>query len=147
MSSATGLTRLSLVVAAVFAAGIAALVAASALIPTATVRNAVIADIRAITGLEPTIRGEVKVSLFPTAMVSFSDVAGRHGRAGTAPTSSPPSAAAAVADRQYRAGGCVADAAAHHRGTTRQLVGPDGDAARTLKPGAQSGAGSFWKSA
>ena len=74
MSSATGLTRLSLVIAAVFAAGIAALVAASALIPTATVRNAVIADIRAITGLEPTIRGEVKVSLFPTAMVSFSDV-------------------------------------------------------------------------
>ena len=74
MSSATGLKRLSLVVAAVFAVGIVALVAASALIPTATVRNAVIAEIRAVTGLEPTIRGEVKVSLFPTAMVSFSDV-------------------------------------------------------------------------
>ena len=73
MSSATGLKRLSLVIAAVFAAGIAALVAASALIPTATVRSAVIAEIRAVTGLEPTIRGEVKVSLFPTAMVSFSD--------------------------------------------------------------------------
>ena len=74
MSSATGLKRLSLVVAAVFAVGIVALVAASALIPTATVRNAVIAEIRAVTGLEPTIRGEVKVSLFPTAMVSFSHV-------------------------------------------------------------------------
>jgi len=74
VSSATGLKRLSLVVAAVFAVGIVALVAASALIPTATVRNAVIAEIRAVTGLEPTIRGEVKVSLFPTAMVSFSDV-------------------------------------------------------------------------
>ncbi len=74
MSSATGLKRLSLVIAVVFAAGIGALVAASTLIPTATVRNAVIADIRAITGLEPVIGGEVKVSLFPTAMVSFSDV-------------------------------------------------------------------------
>ena len=74
MPSATGFMRLSLVVAAVFAAGIGALVAASALIPTATVRNAVIAEIRAVTGLEPTVRGEVKVSLFPTAMVSFSDV-------------------------------------------------------------------------
>ena len=59
MPSATGLMRLSLVVAAVFAVGIVALVAASALIPTATVRNAVIAEIRAVTGLEPTIRGEV----------------------------------------------------------------------------------------
>jgi AsmA protein len=66
--------RLSLVVAAVFAAGIGALVAASALIPTATVRSAVVAEIRAATGLEPEIRGEVTVSLFPTAMVSFSDV-------------------------------------------------------------------------
>ena len=74
MSSATGLKRLSLVIAAVFAVGIGALVAASAVIPTATVRSAVVAEIRAVTGLEPTIGGEVKVSLFPTAMVSFSDV-------------------------------------------------------------------------
>jgi AsmA protein len=72
--TATGLKRLSLVVAAVLAVGIGALVVASALIPTATVRNAVIAEIRAVTGLEPTIRGEVTVSLFPTAMVRFSDV-------------------------------------------------------------------------
>ena len=74
MSSATGLKRLSLVIAAVFAIGIGALIAASALIPTATVRNAVLADIRAVTGLEPTVRGTVTVSLFPTAKVSFGDV-------------------------------------------------------------------------
>jgi AsmA protein len=74
VSPATGLKRLSLVIAAVFAIGIGALVAASALIPTATVRNAVLADIRAATGLEPIVRGEVKVSLFPTATVSFGDV-------------------------------------------------------------------------
>jgi len=54
--TAIGLKRLSLVVAAVFAAGVGALFVASALIPTATVRNAVIAEIRAVTGLEPTIR-------------------------------------------------------------------------------------------
>jgi len=83
VSSATGLKRLSLVIAAVFAVGIGALVAASAVIPTATVRSAVIAEIRAVTGLEPTIGGEVKVSLFPTALVSFSDVT--LGEAGAAP--------------------------------------------------------------
>lgn len=74
MPSATGLLRLCLAVAAVFAAGVVALVGASALIPAETVRNAVLSDIRAATGLEPVIRGEVSVSLFPTAMVSFSDV-------------------------------------------------------------------------
>jgi len=72
--SAIGLLRLSLVIAAVFAAGIGALVAASALIPTESVRSAVIAEIRTVTGLEPTIRGDITVSLFPSAMVSFTDV-------------------------------------------------------------------------
>jgi AsmA protein len=72
--SATGLLRLSVAIAAVFAAGIGALVVASTLISPETVRNAVLSDIRAVAGLEPTIRGDVSVSLFPTAMVSFSDV-------------------------------------------------------------------------
>ena len=74
MPSATGLMRLSLVVAAVFAAGIGALMAAAALIPAETVRRAVIAEIHAATGLEPTVRGPVSVSLFPSATVSFADV-------------------------------------------------------------------------
>ena len=74
MPLASGLLRLSLVIAAVFAAGIGALVAASKLVPTDSVRGAVIAQIRSVTGLEPVVRGEVTVSLFPTAMVSFSDV-------------------------------------------------------------------------
>jgi AsmA protein len=72
--SATGLMRLGFVVAAVFAAGMLALLAATALIPADTVRHAVIAEIRAVTGLEPTIRGDVAVSVFPSATVSFSDV-------------------------------------------------------------------------
>ncbi len=74
MPSATGLLRLCVAVAAVLSAAFIAIIATSALIPADTVRNAVLSDIRAATGLEPTIRGEVSVSLFPTAMVSFSDV-------------------------------------------------------------------------
>jgi AsmA protein len=66
--------RLSLVIAAVFAAGIGFLLAASAFIPAETVRQAVTAEFHAVTGLEPTIRGNVTVSLFPIATVSFSDV-------------------------------------------------------------------------
>jgi AsmA protein len=72
--SANGLMRLSLVIAAVFAAGIGALVAASKLVPAETVRTAVIEQIQGGTGLEPVIRGSVTVSLFPTAMVTFTDV-------------------------------------------------------------------------
>jgi AsmA protein len=72
--AATGLKRLSLVLVAVLVAGGVALVAASAFIPAETVRNAVLAEIRSTTGLEPRVRGEVTVSLFPTATVSFSDV-------------------------------------------------------------------------
>ena len=74
MPSATGLLRLSLAIAAVFAAGIAALIFASRLIPPDRVRQAVLTEIRSATGLEPAIRGEAAVSLFPSAMVSFSDV-------------------------------------------------------------------------
>ena len=74
MPSANGLMRLGLVVAAVFAAGMAALLAATALIPADTVRQAVVAQIRAVTGLEPSIRGEVAISVFPSATVSFADV-------------------------------------------------------------------------
>src|SRR6188474_863227 len=66
--------RLSLVIAAAFAAGIAVLVGAAALIPPETVRQAVLANIHAVTGLEPITRGDVKVTLFPSATVSFSDV-------------------------------------------------------------------------
>src|SRR6476659_4309 len=72
--SATGLLRFSLAIAAVLAAGIAALIVASRLIPPDRVRQAVVSEIRAATGLEPAIRGDATVSLFPTAMVSFSDV-------------------------------------------------------------------------
>src|SRR5215213_6844176 len=78
--------RLSFVIAAVLAVGIAALVGAAALIPADTVRGAVIASIRGATGLEPNVRGTVAVSFFPSATVSFSDVSLGDGNASRALT-------------------------------------------------------------
>jgi AsmA protein len=72
--AATGLKRLVIAVAAVAAAGLATLVGLSFLIPADTVRDAVTSEIRAVTGLEPQLRGQVSVSFFPSATVSFDDV-------------------------------------------------------------------------
>jgi AsmA protein len=74
VSAATGLKRLSLVLAAALTIGAVVLIAASAFVPGDRVRSAVIAEIRTVTGLEPTIHGDTSVSLFPTARVTFSDV-------------------------------------------------------------------------
>jgi len=54
--------------------GIAALVGASALISRDSMRAQAISEIRAITGLNPMLRGETTVSLLPRGSVSFSDV-------------------------------------------------------------------------
>jgi len=74
MRVATSLKRLGIAVAALVAAGFLALAAMSLLISPDTVREAVKAEIRAVTGLEPVLKGETSVSLFPTGMVSFEDV-------------------------------------------------------------------------
>src|SRR5258707_14160728 len=42
--------------------------------PADAVREAVKAEIRAVTGLDPVLRGGTSVSLFPTGAVSFDDV-------------------------------------------------------------------------
>ena len=57
-----------------FAAGIARLIGSRRSSRPKRVRQAVVTEIRAVTGLEPIVRGEVKVALFPSATVSFSDV-------------------------------------------------------------------------
>jgi AsmA protein len=81
---AGGFKRLGILVAALVAAGVAALVAISLLIPAENVRNAIKAEIRAMTGFEPMIRGDASVSLFPWGTVSFADVSlgdeGSNGR-------------------------------------------------------------------
>jgi AsmA protein len=74
VSAATGIKRLGLAVAAVVVAGFCALLTLSLLIPADTVREQVKAQIRAVTGLDPVLRGDVTVSLFPTGSVRFNDV-------------------------------------------------------------------------
>src|SRR5256886_6119479 len=50
--------------------------------PADAVREAVKAEIRAVTGLDPVLRGGTSVSLFPTGAVSFDDVALGDNRTG-----------------------------------------------------------------
>ena len=74
MTAVTGFKRLGFAVVALVIAVFGALAVVSFLIPADNVREAVKAQIRAVTGLEPVMRGAVSVSLFPTGSVSFSDV-------------------------------------------------------------------------
>ena len=74
MTAATGLKRLAIAVSAVIAAVFLSLVALSFLIPAATVRDAVAKEIRAVTGLDPVLRGDMSVSLFPSGTVTFHNV-------------------------------------------------------------------------
>jgi AsmA protein len=74
VTAAIGLKRVAIAVAAVVAAIAAAVVVLSLLVPAASVRDAVAREIHAVTGLEPVLRGEVSVSLFPSGTVRFHDV-------------------------------------------------------------------------
>jgi len=74
LTVATGLKRLAIAVAAVVAVALLTLVTLSFLIPAATVRDAVARQIQAVTGLDPVLRGDVSVSLFPSGTASFHNV-------------------------------------------------------------------------
>ena len=74
MTAANGLKRLGLVLLAVLAVGIVVYLAAGVLISADAVRRRVLAEIHAVTGLNPTLNGAATVSLFPTGSVSFADV-------------------------------------------------------------------------
>ena len=74
MTAATGIKRVGLAVASLLGAGLALLFILSVVIPADTVRDAVKAQIRNVTGLDPVLRGDVAVSLFPTGSVRFNDV-------------------------------------------------------------------------
>jgi AsmA protein len=74
LTVATGFKRLGYAVAAVILLAVGALTAMSLLISTDSVRESVKAEIRNVTGLDLSLRGEASVSLFPTGSVSFSDV-------------------------------------------------------------------------
>lgn len=74
MSAITGFKRLGFAVLALVLVMFGALGVVSLLIPADQVRDAVKAEIKAVTGLDPVLRGETQVSLFPTGHVSFADV-------------------------------------------------------------------------
>ena len=84
MPAATGIKRLGLAVAALLVLGVGGLLALSLAIPADSVREAVKAEIRAVTGLDPSIHGDVSVSLFPTGSVRFNDVSLGDSRTGAA---------------------------------------------------------------
>ena len=73
MTAATGLKRLGIAVGIVVLAGVVALLAVPRLVPPDGARDAVKAQIRAVTGLDPVLRGPVEVSLFPSGTVSLVD--------------------------------------------------------------------------
>lgn len=74
MIAAEGFKRVGVGVAAVLAAGIGALALVPIFIRADHVRDAVQDEIRAVTGLDPVLKGDVAVSLFPTAKVSLGHV-------------------------------------------------------------------------
>ena len=74
MTAASGLKRLGVAFAAVLVLGIGLLAAMSLLISADAARQAVKTEIRAVTGLDPVMRGPASVSLFPSGSVSFDDV-------------------------------------------------------------------------
>jgi len=74
VTAAVGIKRLGFIVVALAAVGIGALVILPFLMSADVVREAVKAEIRAVTGLDPVLRGGTSVSLFPTGAVSFDDV-------------------------------------------------------------------------
>ena len=75
--------RIGLVAAAALACGIGALALGPFFFPADHVRDAVKAEIRAATGLDPVLHGDASISLFPSAQVSFGDLAlGNEGNGG-----------------------------------------------------------------
>ena len=74
LTATAGFKRLGFVLLAVIAAGTGVLVTAGYLISADAVRQQAMSEIRAVTGLNPILRGEATVSLFPSGSVSFADV-------------------------------------------------------------------------
>ena len=74
MTAANGLKRLAIAVATVVAVPFLVPLVLSVALPAVSVRDAVINEIRTVTGFAPILRGDVSVSLFPSGSVSFRNV-------------------------------------------------------------------------
>src|ERR1044072_8040559 len=79
-----GMKRLGLPIAALFGMAVLALIAASWFLNRDALREAVEAQIRAVTGLDLVVNGKIDISVFPASYVSFHDV-GLKGGAPAAP--------------------------------------------------------------
>jgi AsmA protein len=74
VNAAIGTKRLAIAVAALIAAAFVVLIGFAAFLPAALVRDAVKAEIRAVTGLDPVLGDDVSLSLFPSGSVRFHNV-------------------------------------------------------------------------
>jgi AsmA protein len=80
--SATVYKRVGFAVAAVCAAVVAVFACVTLLVPTDRLSDNVRADIKAMTGLDAVMRGDMSVSLFPSSVVTFNDVTLESGGGG-----------------------------------------------------------------
>jgi AsmA protein len=74
LTMAQGMKRLGTPIAALFGLALAGMIVSSWLINRDALRQAVEAQIRAVTGLDLTVNGSIDVSVFPGSYVSFHDV-------------------------------------------------------------------------
>ena len=74
MNAAIGTKRLAIAAAALIAAALVVLIGFAAFLPAASVRDAIKAEIRAVTGLDPVLGDDVSLSLFPSGSVRFHNV-------------------------------------------------------------------------
>src|SRR3954451_22021272 len=84
LTMAQGMKRLGMPIAALFGVALIGLIGMSWFLNRDALRQAVEAQIRAVTGLELVIKGSVDISVFPASYVSFHDVGLKGGGAGEA---------------------------------------------------------------
>jgi len=72
--TAIGFKRLGLAIGTVVALGVGGIALSSSLISATTARDAVTAQIKAVTGLEPVVRGSANISIFPPDTITLTDV-------------------------------------------------------------------------
>src|SRR3569832_1566683 len=81
VTMAQGMRRLGTPIAALLGLALAGLIASSWLVNRDALRSAVEAQIRAVTGLDLVVEGNIDVSVFPGSYVSFHDVGLKGGTA------------------------------------------------------------------
>jgi AsmA protein len=74
VNAAFGLKRLAIAAAALIAVVLISVIGVSTLLPAASVRDAVKAEIRGVTGLDPALGDDISLSLFPSGSVRFRNV-------------------------------------------------------------------------